>query len=116
MARPGLPSAGFVLVDAENNATIAFNEWESWVDGRVIGLGIGVGAREPLPPGAIVLGGRPVVPYAKWLAWVNRSVAGFGTPAKRPPLPPSNFALVGVDRKATIPFFVWLQYVDRLLS
>lgn len=116
MARPGLPNGLFVLVDGENNAVVPFNEWESWVDGQVVALGIGSGAREPLPPGAIVLAARPTLPYAKWLRWVDRSVAGFGSPTKRPPLPPSNFPVIGVDRKATIPFFVWLGYVDRLLS
>jgi hypothetical protein len=114
--RPSLPTLGDVLADQENNATIPFNAWESWVDGLVVSLGIGVGAREPLPPNAIVIDGRPNVAYSKWLLWVNRSVATYGTPAKRPPLPPANFTILGSDRKATIPFFVWLQYVDRLLA
>jgi hypothetical protein len=116
MAHPSLPTLGDVLIEAENNATVPFNEWEGWADGRVITLGIGVGTREPLPPGAIIVGSRPVVPYAKWLLWMNRSVATYGAPPKRPPLPPSNFPLIGVDRKATIPFFTWLKYVDGVLS
>lgn len=114
--RAGLPQFGDVLVDAQGNATVSFNEWESWVDGLVISLGISVGMREPLPQNTIVEGGRPVVPYARWLGWVNNSVATFGSPPKRPPLPPSNFPIVGVDKKATIPFYIWLQYVDGLLA
>lgn len=106
----------FVLVDLVNNATVPFNEWESWADGQVIALGISATARAPLPPGAIIIGGRATLPYGLWLGWIDRSVAGFGAPAKRPPLPPSNLALVGVDRKATIPFATWLQYVDGLLG
>lgn len=116
MTRPALPSAQFVLIDTENNATVSFNIWEGWVDGRIVALGLGATNHPPLPPGAIIVDRRPSIPYAAWLAWVNRSVATFGTPTKRPPLPPSNFPLVGVDKKATIPFFVWLSYVDRLLS
>lgn len=116
MPHPGLPSPAFVIVDAENNATVSFNMWEQWADGRVVALGIGAVGRAPLPPGAIVLGGRPTLPYAQWVGWIARSVATFGTPAQRPPLPPSNFPIVGVDRKATIPFFNWLRYVDGLLS
>ncbi len=114
--RPALPPSVFPLLDMENNATVAFNEWESWVDGRVISLAIGVGRREPLPPGAIIMAAKPVVPYAKWLGWIDRSAATFGTPPKRPPLPPSNFALIGIDRKATIPFQTWLLYIDKLLA
>lgn len=116
MARPSLPTMSDVLTDTENNATVSFNIWEQWADGLVISLGLSVGAREPLPPGAIIVGGRPTVAYAKWLVWVNKSVSTFGTPTQRPPLPPSNFALIGVDRKATIPFFSWLRYVDQLLA
>jgi hypothetical protein len=116
MAHPSLPTPGDVLVDEENNATVPFNEWEGWVDGRVVALAIGIGRRAPLPPGAIILARRPTLPYAMWLDWVNRSILGFGAVPLRPPLPPSNFSIVGVDRKATIPFFVWLMYVDRLLS
>lgn len=114
--RPSLPNASFVLVDAENNATIPFNEWEQWVDGKIITLAIGVGRRAPVPPGTIILAARPTLPYAQWLGYVDKSAATFGTPPKRPPLPPSNFALIGVDRKATIPFQTWLLYVDRLFS
>src|ERR1700676_5357313 len=116
MARPSLPTLGDVLIDAENNATVPFNQWEGWVDGRVVALAIGVGQREPLPPGAIIMAAKPVVPFAKWLQYINRSAATFGTPTKRPPLPPSNFALVGIDRKSTIPFWTWLSYVGVLLN
>lgn len=115
MTRPALPSAGFPLIDTENNASVSFNEWEGWVDGQVVVLGIGATGREPLPPGAIIMAAKPVIPYAKWLLWVDRSAATFGTPPKRPPLFISS-ALVGVDRKATIPFQTWLQYIDKLLS
>jgi hypothetical protein len=113
--RPALPIQ-FVLIDGEANATIPFNQWESWVDGQVITLAIGASGRVGVPPGAIIVGGRATQPYGLWLGWIDRSVAGYGTPTKRPPLPPSNLALVGVDRKATIPFAVWLQYVDGLLG
>jgi hypothetical protein len=116
MTRPALPSAAFPIIDAENNATVSFNEWEGFVDGQVIALGISTGRREPLPPGAIIMAAKPVTPYARWLGWVNRSAATFGTPTQRPPLPPSNVQLVGVDRKATIPFQTWLQYIDKLLG
>lgn len=116
MTRPALPVAGNALVDPEGQATVPFNSWEQWIDGLVISLSIGVGAREPLPPGVIIVSGRPVVAYAKWLAWVNRSAATYGTPSQRASLPPSNFPILGVDRKPTIPFFSWLRYVDRLLG
>ena len=114
--RPSLPNAIFTLTDDENNATIAFNEWEQWVDARVVALGLSSGKRAVLPPGAIVVARRATIPYAGWLQWVDRSVRGFGAPTQRPPLPPSNLALVGVDKKCTIPFFSWLRYVDQLLG
>jgi hypothetical protein len=114
--RPALPSGQFVLVDGEASATVPFNQWCSWVDGRVIALAIGATGREPLTPGVIIEAGRPADPYGKWLRWIDRSVAGYGSPSKRPPLPPSNFPLIGVDRKATIPFGTWLLYVDGLLG
>lgn len=116
MARPALPSGAFVLVDAEANATVPFNEWGSWVDGQVIALGIGASGRAGLPPGVIIVGGRAALPYGLWLGWIDRSLATYGAPPKRPPLPPSNLALIGSDRKATIPFAAWLQYVDKLLG
>lgn len=116
MSKPSLPTMGDVLTDVENNATVSFNMWEGWADGRVETLAIGVGRRAPLPPGAIIMAARATLPYALWLGWIDRSAASFGSLAKRPPLPPSNFALVGVDRKATIPFFSWLRYVDQLLT
>ena len=116
MARPSPPLASDTLVDQENNATVPFNAWEQFIDGRVASLSIGVGAREPLPPGAIVVNGVPAVAYAKWLTYINRSVATFGSPSQRPPLPPSNFPVLGVDRKPTIPFYSWIRYVDQLLA
>jgi hypothetical protein len=116
MTRPALPSSAFPIIDTENNATVSFNEWEGFVDGQVVSLGIGATGREPLPPGVIIMAAKPVIPYAKWLLWINRSVATFGTPTRRPPLPTSNVQLVGVDRKATIPFQTWLQYIDKLLG
>lgn len=114
--RPALPSGAFVLIDGENNATVPFNEWESWVDGQMGALAIGATGQEPLPSGAIIVNGIATQPYGRWLGWINRSVAGYGSPSKRPPLPPSNLAMVGVDRKGTIPFLTWLQYVDQLLG
>ena len=114
--RAGLPRFGDVIIDPQGNATIPFNEWCSWVDDRVMALAIGAGLREPLPQDVIVEGGRPVFAFSKWLGWVNRSAAGYGAPPKRPPLPPSNFAIVGVDQKPVIPFYIWLQYVDVLLA
>lgn len=116
MTRPSLPTMNDVLIDSENNATISFNQWEGWVDGRVMTLNIGVGKRAPLPPGAIMLAARATLPYAQWLGWIDKSAATYGTPNRRAPLPPSNFALIGVDRKSTIPFFTWLKYVDSLLA
>lgn len=116
MTRPALPTSVFVLVDAENNATVSFNEWEGWVDGQVETLAIGVGKRAVLPPGVIMLAARATLPYAQWLGYVDRSAATFGTPTKRAPLPPSNLPLIGVDRKATLSFFMWLTYVDGLLG
>jgi hypothetical protein len=116
MSRPSLPTAGDALVDQKGNATIPFNAWEEWADGRVITLGIGVGARQPIPPFGIVVKGLAVVPYYQWLAYINRSVATFGSPSQRASLPPSNFPILGVDRKATIPFYSWLRYVDQLLA
>jgi hypothetical protein len=114
--RPALPSGVGVLIDAEANATVPFNQWESWVDSQVVSLGIGADGRAGLPPGAIIVGGRAVDPYSKWLGWIDRSLSSYGTPPKRAPLPPSNLAIVGPDRKATIPFAIWLQYVDGLLG
>lgn len=114
--RPSLPLAIFTLTDGENNATVAFNEWEQWADAKIVALAIGVGKRAPLPPDAIIIARRATIPYAAWLQWVDRSVRTYGTPPQRPPLPPSNLALVGVDRKCTIPFFSWLRYVDRVLN
>lgn len=114
--RPALPTALFVLTDDENNATVSFNIWEQWVDGRVVTLALGSSSHPPLPPGPIIVARQPTIPYAAWLAWVDRSVRSYGTVSLRPPLPPSNLALVGADRKTTIPFFTWLRYVDKLLS
>lgn len=116
MSRPALLSAVFPLIDVENNATISFNQWEGFIDDQVVTLAIGVGKRAPLPPGAIIIAARPTLPWAQWLGYVDRSAATFGTPTKRPPLPPSNVQFIGVDRKATIPFFMWLQYIDKLLG
>lgn len=116
MTRPALPTSVFPIIDLENNATVSFNEWEGFIDGQVMTLAIGAGKRAPLPPGVIIMAARPTLPWAQWLDWINRSAATFGTPTKRPPLPPSNFALVGIDRKATIPFQTWLQYIDKLLG
>jgi len=114
--RPALPSGQFALVDAEFNATVPFNEWESFIDGQIVSLAIGVGRRYPLPPGAIVVGGRATVPYGQWLRYVNQSLSTFGSPTKRAPLPPSNVQLMGADRKATVPFLMWLTYIDKLLG
>lgn len=116
MTRPALPTALFTLVDADNNATVSFNEWEGWVDGQVETLAIGVGKRAPLPPGVIMLAARATLPYAQWLQYINRSAATYGTPTKRPPLPDGSMVLIGVDNKTTIPFFTWLKYVDQLLA
>lgn len=116
MTRPALPSAAFPIIDAENNATVSFNEWEGFIDGQVMTLAIGIGKRAVLPPGVIIMAARPTLPWAQWLGWVDRSAKTFGTPTKRPPLPPLNIQFVGVDRKATIPFFTWLTYIDKLLG
>lgn len=116
MVRPSLPTGLFVLIDDENNATVSFNIWEQWADGRVVALGLGVTNHPPLPPGAIIVGQRATVPYAAWLGWVDRSVRGFGAPSQRASLPPFGLPLVGADKKATIPFYNWLRYVDGLLG
>lgn len=100
---------GMAILDGENSATVQFNEWLQGVDDAVTG----VGRREPLPPGGILLARRPTIPFAKWLLWVDRSVLPLG--GQRQSLPASNFALVGLDLKPTIPFFSWCRYVDKTL-
>jgi hypothetical protein len=115
--RISLPPSNISIIDSEFNATISFNEWLQYIDGRVQALHIGVGKKKPLPPIAIVNGQKPTIAFAEWLQYVDRSLALYGpSTTKRKPLPPSNFAVVGVDFKPSIPFAAWLIYADRMLG
>jgi hypothetical protein len=111
VSRAALPVKSMAMVDVENNATVEFNEWLSGIDGSIAGGGLGIGRREPLPPGGIVVARAPTIPFAKWLLWVDRATVAIA--ARKAGLPPSNFPIVGVDLKATIPFYNWCRYVDR---
>jgi hypothetical protein len=110
MSRPALPTFGSVIVDTQNSPTIEFNAWLQGIDEATAPHG--VGAREPLPPVAIVIARRPTIPFLKWLLWADRSIRPLAT---NPQSLPKETPILGVDRKPTIPFYAWCHYVDLTL-
>ena len=93
---------------------------QGWVDDQIVALAIRRRqARAVASWFAIMLAARATLPYRSMarIGSINRPPTYGSLSPKRPPLPPANFrACSAWIKKATIPFFTWLKYVDRLLA